>query len=235
MDPKPIHECKSCPKRMPYQSSYDKAMAGLEAARLPHVMCPPLIAIALKETQAQSFWTVKDTLYKANMHDFLENTNFTAQDFFKEINAEGAGTGGLIPAFRYEPSWQIKAESLRAKWPMTVLQTRLLACSWGVGQKGGWIYCVDAIAKDAMPKLKEFIWSESLQWRQLAFDWHDAYNEADGHVALAATKYNAGVGAHLVNSYGRMVESMSRTVEIMLTREGKPLCLDGVKSLQKLI
>ena len=218
--------CKTCPKTVPYTWLYNRTFAALEKHGNKSLSVAAPMAIMVKEAQASPTFQRYDSLFKANLQLLFEETGMGETLLADTLGLGKPVSAPPIPKFRYESSWRESARSVCQKGSFTANQETLAACSWGLGQKGGWIYLVDSHKPIEWETLRAFIFDVDAQVLQVVQDIDMLLRDSHNDIALAGTRYNAGPGAHLVTSYGKALSGIYNGVTRMLHEGGYKLCLD---------
>ena len=203
--------CEGCEKPA---KDFIQMRADIERAEraslLADVPAAMLVAVGIKESHGRKYFSEKDDLYRENIHVLVHQGKMTKEHFLGLIVDKDGPARGLIPKFRYEPSWRAKANKMTALHQMPAIWEVLLSCSFGYFQKG---MCWHMSAKKPVEwasALRLMFHSSNEQCKVAANDLRVLVKNSNGDIPLAFTRYNAGPGAHAVTDYGEKVWALYR-------------------------
>lgn len=164
-----------------------------------------LVAIGVKESHGRKYFSKEDTQYRQNLNALKSGLHVTEESWLKLIvDAEGPAKG-LIPKFRYEPSWQKEAQEIVRNLKMPAVWNLLLPVSYGYFQKSLLYHLKPKDHARWGEQMRLFFHSSNEQIKVCANDMHYLIRGAHGDLKLALSRYNAGPSIKSPTDYGKIV------------------------------
>lgn len=221
--------CAPCAKQYPFENVYRRAAAAMDATQSKTVCIPEVLAVCLRETSCNPWFTENEPLLKENLVEMEKKSACSRTAFMNEIIFRSS-TGVLtVPKFRFEQSWFY--EVVRAgRWKnQSLAQKVALSCSWGIGQKEAEAIVSRDKTGEPMRCLKQFRENLDLQIMQVFIDLAEIKAMDPLNRPLMFSRYNAGSGCNHVNGYGRLVENQCQAFEQQLKKMGYRICLASTR------
>lgn len=164
-----------------------------------------IAAVCLRETEGYRWFNRTDKQYRQNMREWSVAMGKTEEQLLSLIKIPVGPNKGLIPKFRYEPSWRLAAKKMSDTNKETKLLDFVMPVSFGFGQKAMWIYLAGYTPDQWIRLYYAFLNDPYVQLIQVAKDLNELIHETNGNVPLALTRYNGPRKATHISQYGKAV------------------------------
>lgn len=220
------NDCKSCGNDMPWLSLYRRCFNALRAQGSKIVRVPWMMAVCVLESNGDGFFGTKSSELTSALTALKELTHVSIVDWSAYVVPAKPLPRFVVPKFRVEPEWWHLINCKRDMNVLTIHEKALLACSWGIAQQSGFYLNSGLTPHEQVGKIREFMWSEPAQLYRLVQELEILEKHFPSHGAMRFTRYNAGISAEEVNSYGTKALNISNGFEAALVKGGYVACLD---------